>query len=84
MTKTQKFLYFQKLYRILPPPTKLRISLNLRTTAQVEIAAWYPKKMEKHFRHCDNTARWNSNPKHQVGGWGGYPVKKSKIVGVRS
>ena len=58
-------------------PTNLRISLNLRTTPQVGIAAWYPKngkKISALRAGSDNTAGWNSSTKPQVGG-GGVPCK---------
>ena len=55
-----------------PPPTNLRISLNLRTTPQVGIVACYPPKMgEKNsalHAGSDNTACWDSSPQPQVGG----------------
>ena len=55
------------------PPTNLRISLNPQTTAQVGIAAWYPKN-GKNFSALragsDNSAGWNSSRKTG----GEYPV----------
>jgi hypothetical protein len=83
-TGTGRFHQNSGLQDTLPP--NLRIFLNLRTTPQVGIAAWYPKNIKTIFgaaRRLRQHRRLEFQPETAGWWWGGeYPVKISNNVFV--